>query len=197
MINKLYKYFLASFFFWAHLLKGAVVYSLIPAGYALFSVIEDVRKGKDEDSVGHLYKTYFMHKKKLKWESFVFAIFLISIYSLLFLVNQISGSASVLLSFILIYVLIMTIIILTFTLNFLRYRTISLKQSVIFSFVYCIKNLWITILILLVLGIVVNTANKNLIFLLFIAPAVYGLFVRILFEKFFESKLPASITADE
>ncbi len=194
-INKLYKYFLASFFFWVYILKGVLVYSLIPAGYALFSVIEEIRKERDDGTIGGLFKSYYQEYKHLKLQSFLSSFLLIVIYSLLFLANQYSGGLAALISFVMIYFLAVTIILLTFSMNFLRYHSLTFKDTLIYSFIYSIRNLWVTIIILVALGLIAKISNKNFIILLFISPSLYGLFVRFLFERFISTKLPPSIKA--
>ncbi len=160
----LYKYFLVSFYFWIYLLKGLVVYSLVPAISSLFSVLRDINMGVDDETgktVKQLYKQTFDKYKESKLTSFIYTFILIILYTGLFFFNKQQSQFSLMLTILFIYFLAMALLMLTYSSVFLSFKNMKIKDANMFAFVTIIKNIVGTVAILVVVGVVYFIADYN------------------------------------
>lgn len=185
----LYKYFLVSFYFWIYLLKGLVVYSLVPAISSLFSVLRDINMGVDDKTgktVKQLYKQTFDKYKESKLTSFIYTFILIILYTGLFFFNKQQSQFSLMLTILFIYFLAMALLMLTYSSVFLSFKNMKIKDANMFAFVTIIKNIVGTVAILVVVGVVYFIADYNFLAFIIFGPFIYGLGVIFSLYKLIE-----------
>lgn len=183
ILNKAYKYFKASFYFWLYLLRGLAVYGLIPSACSLFSIIEDIKQNEDRDEIKKLFSLYYRQYSIYKVQSLIFSFIIILIYAFLFFLNKVNNKISLILTIVLIYSLAMILLILTYTINYLVVEKYNFKKSLIYSFVSTVKNIFASISILISFIILFTIGKMNLIFLIFLTPFIYILSVKALLNK--------------
>lgn len=177
--NAIYKYFQVSFYFWIHLLKGAVIYSLIPAFSALLLTMKELHSvdETEERRVKDIFSKHFNTLKQYKFVSFVYSIIVITSFSTLYLLNRSSSSYALLLTILIIYTLVMTILLFTYTIFYLGNRDKEIKQISIISFVSMIKNFGKSLMILIFIIVLLFLAYYNFFLFLIIAPFLYAISV--------------------
>jgi uncharacterized membrane protein YesL len=184
-IQTLYLYFQVSFYFWIHVIKGLLIYSLIPATAALFLSIKAIREQKDDEGVKSLYKTYYRKYEEYKLPSFFYSLlFSILLASLFFISKWESKPAFMLiLVIIIIYLLILSIVLFSYSVYFITTRPFTFKQAMVYSFVSAIKNIIQTIGVLIIVAGLIYTAYLNFAFFVIFSPFLYGLGMTFLFSK--------------
>ncbi|WP_409848753.1 hypothetical protein [Anaerobacillus sp.] len=175
IITKLYQYVKASLLFWIYLIRGFVVYGLVPAFCSLIAVTEDVKKDQDHEKISVLFSRYYQKYNIFKLQSFLLSFLLIITYNLLFFTVQSQGSYSLIVIFILLYILGITIIVITYTCSFLVFcpEKVNFKQAIALAFVSTIKHFGVSIILLCLLGLLFAIAGINFLLFIFIAPVLY------------------------
>ncbi|MBP1914262.1 putative membrane protein YesL [Lederbergia galactosidilyticus] len=107
VFQKLYQYFQVSFYFWVFILKGFVIYSLVPACTALLRTMEELRQKNNEEkeNVGQVFSRHFRNYKSKRLLSFLFAIIMIVSYSSLVLLNKMENNLALILTILFIYLI--------------------------------------------------------------------------------------------
>jgi uncharacterized membrane protein YesL len=174
----MYKYFQVSLYFWLSLLKGLVVYSIVPTFCTLFLVLRDINKGEDEEEnkdVKLLFKHYYESFKMYKVSSFIYTFSMIIVYTCLFFVNKQTNSFSLVLSILLIYFLVMVLLLLTYSTAFIAFKKMNVKTSNIHAFLAIIKNPINSVSILVIIILLFFAAGYNLAFFVVFGPFLFGL----------------------
>lgn len=174
VVETIYKYILVSFYFWINLLKGFVIYSLIPACCALVLTISDLQNLLDND-IKTTYKAYYEKYRKYKFQSFLFIFIIILCYFSLFFLNEYNNSIATIITIVIIYVGLMTIILFTYCVHFLTFQKMDFKQSILISFVTSIKKLFISVSIFGFFLLLYLIAKGNFFLFIVVAPVGYGL----------------------
>ncbi|KRG16411.1 hypothetical protein ACA30_01550 [Virgibacillus soli] len=188
IFQKLYQYFQVSFYFWVFILKGFVIYSLVPACTALLRTMEELRQKNNEEkeNVGQVFSRHFRNYKSKRLLSFLFAIIMIVSYSSLVLLNKMENNLSLILTILFIYLIAINIVIFTYTIFYLGYRNWSSKEVVILAFISMVKHFMTSIYVLIVILILLVAAYINFLFFLITAPFLYGMAVNIVMHKLIE-----------
>ncbi|OAS87595.1 MULTISPECIES: DUF624 domain-containing protein [Metabacillus] len=174
----MYKYFQVSLCFWLSLLKGLVVYSIVPSFCTLFLVLRDINKGEDEEknkNVKLLFNHYYESFKMYKVTSFIYTFSMIIVYTCLFFVNKQTNAFSLVLSILLIYFLAMVLLMLTYSTAFLAFKNMNVKDGNIHAFLAIIKNPINSVSILVIIILLFIAAGYNLVFFVVFGPFLYGL----------------------
>ena len=186
ILNRAYKYFIASFYFWVYLFRGIVVYGLIPSSCSLFSVMEDIKEDRDCDGIKKLFFAYYREYKIYRIHSLIFAFITFSIYASLFFLNKVNNKIALIFTIVLIYLLAMILLILTYTINYLVFKKCDFKTAFISSFIFTVKNIFPSLSIVISFIMLFIIGRMNLVFLIFFLPFLYVLLVRTLLSKLTE-----------
>ncbi|WP_226670381.1 hypothetical protein [Metabacillus litoralis] len=173
----LYKFFQVSIYFWISLLKGFVVYSIVPSFCALFLTLHHLNRGEDDEkniSVRKLFKQQFELHKTHKIVSFTYTFILMLLYAFLYFVNKQGNDLTIVMSVVLIYLLVLTLLMLTFSTVFLSFKKQPIKLANIHAFLAIIKNPVSSIAILALFILMYLAADYNFAFFVFFGPFLYG-----------------------
>jgi uncharacterized membrane protein YesL len=184
-IQTLYLYFQVSFYFWIYLFKGFIIYALVPVTAALFLTIKDIREQKDEQAVGIIFKSYYQRYQTYRLPSFLYSFLGIVLLAALIYISRLSSKNAYMLILIIVilYILCFGAVLFTYSVHFITTRSLSFKQSLIFSFVAAIRNFVITLGLLVVMIGVIYTAYVNFAFFVIFSPFLFGLGVTLLFSR--------------
>jgi uncharacterized membrane protein YesL len=178
-IDALYTYFKVSFYFWLYLLRGFIFYGLIPSTCALFLTIHFLNEKKEEGNIKERFKAYYKQNEKYNIPSLVFSFLFFFLYvSLIFLSKHLENPISLVLIIVVGYALILLSVLFVYCMYFLCFHGGTFKQSMMISFVTAIRNLRITLLILLINIVLVYMAKLNLAFFVVFGPFLFGLGMR-------------------
>lgn len=170
-----YKVIQVSYYFWIYLIRGIVIYSLIPALCTLSKVVSHILQGESEEDIKSLFKFHFEEYKGLKIQSFLFVFIITSSYTVLFYLNQVDSVFGNILTIVIIYILALTLITLTYCANFITFKQMNFNQAFALGFVSVLKNPLHTLSIVVVLTIVIASAYINLVFFIAFAPFLYAI----------------------
>lgn len=173
IINSLYIYFLISVYFWVYLLRGFLVYGIIPAFCSLILTIDAISKGQGNE-VGTLYKKNSKLFSVYKIQSFVISMFFILIYSLLFFMNMSEGVIASIATVSLMYFLILGLIYFTYYIQVLSFENLPVKQALARAYILSIKYFLRSFYIVILVYVLFILAKFNLILFLVLAPFVFG-----------------------
>ncbi|MFA9458188.1 DUF624 domain-containing protein [Halalkalibacter sp. AB-rgal2] len=183
-ITRVYYYIQASLLFWLFVLRGFVVYGLIPATAGLFAVIADVKRGRmdEEDvSIAQMYTSYYRMYSTYKWGSFLFALVFALLYMTTFLLNESTTEYSLIGLIVMLYLLALFLLLFTYTSYLITEgKVLFLHQTVGISFVLAIKNLLRSVFLLVGMFFLYYMGTLNLLVFAVSAPALYGIMVRAL-----------------
>ncbi|MEK3887927.1 hypothetical protein [Bacillus sp. FSL K6-3431] len=112
--HQLYSYLKVSLYFWLYLVRGWVIYGLIPAGCALILTIREVKDNKERDEVAVLFKKYWLRYSRYKFPSFLFSFIIIVFWSVLFSLNMQDNSLAAALTIAAFYFFTMTFVLLAY-----------------------------------------------------------------------------------
>lgn len=184
-IQTLYLYFQVSFYFWIHLIKGLVIYALIPATAALFLTIKAIREQKDEEGIKSIYQFFYRKYEEYKLPSFLVSVLFSVLLASLFYISKWENKPAFMLILIIVilYILALSFVLYTYSIYFITTRTFTFKQALIFSFVTAIKNILPTMGILVVGAVLIYSAYLNLAFFVIFSPFLFGLGLNFLFRK--------------
>lgn len=175
VVETVYKYIQIGFYFWIYLLRGFIIYGIVPTGCALILTIHDIRNPLEDSDIKNLYKNHYKKYAKYKLQSFVFIFIIIISYSALFYLNDYNNNISIIATIFFIYIGLMTIVIFTYCIHFLVWKNVDFKQSIILSFVTSIRKLMISISILGIFILLFAIGKFNFLLLLVVAPTIYGI----------------------
>jgi uncharacterized membrane protein YesL len=180
----LYEYFKVSLYFWLSLIKGLVVYALVPAVCALVFSIHEISEGKANEETKTLFKEYFNKFKQYKIQSFSFSLIFFVLYAALFYLSKQAGDKLTMFFIIVcVYLIALVAVLFIYSVYFLLYRQFTFKKSLIFSFVTAIKNLFYTMAILILIGALLYSAYLNFAFFMIFSPFLFGLAVKSIFIR--------------
>lgn len=186
----MYKYFQTSFYFWIKLLKGLVIYSLIPSLCGLFLVIKDINTGADDEqnmNVRELYNKYFGVYKNYRLPSFIYMIILILLYSGLYFLNKAENEVFIIPIILFIYLLFMTLLMLIYSTVFIAFKGMDAKKGNIFGFLSVFKHPVSTVSIVVILILLYFSISYNFAFFVAFGPFLFGLGVVLSLYKLIEN----------
>ncbi|WP_416147208.1 hypothetical protein ACM26V_13375 [Salipaludibacillus sp. HK11] len=192
----IYKYIKASMLYWLYLLRGLVVYSLIPSSCAILLLIKDIEKKNDETddgeeiSIKQLFKSHYERYTHLKFPSFIFTNVLLVMFACLYLVNLSEGSWALLISIILIYLIALTLAVLTYTIHFLVKVKEPFMRIIAYSFTASVKNIIISLGLLVVLAVLYYVGTINLVLFIVTFPFIYAYAIKSLLNNVGIPNLP-------
>lgn len=177
--NTIYKYFQVSFYFWIYLLKGLVIYSLIPAFSALLLTMKQLHNQDkvEENQIKIIFTKHFNTFKQYKLVSFIYSIIAITSFSSLYLLNRSFSSYALLLTILIIYTLVMTVLLFTYTIFYLGSGDIEMKKVVVISFVSMIKNFGKSVMVLIFIIALLILAYYNFFLFMITGPFLYAISV--------------------
>ncbi|WP_025026092.1 DUF624 domain-containing protein [Caldalkalibacillus mannanilyticus] len=184
IIETMYKYMKVSMLFWMYLLKGAIVYGLIPSSCALLATMKEIRSGEDHVQISERFAMYYNHYASYRWMSFAVVFCGVAVYAILFFLNVQTGPQSQLLSMFFFYLFGLLLVWLTYALTILVKREQSVKECAAKAFVLTIKYLWISVFILMLLWSLFYIAKLNLVLFLVMAPCLYAAITSFLVGRF-------------
>lgn len=188
VFQKLYQYFQVSFYFWLSILKGFVIYSLVPAFTALLRTMEDLHHENNGESVKQIFSRHYQIYKSQKLLSFLFAMIMIISYSALVLLNKVESNLTLILTIVFIYLMVLNMIVFTYTVFYLSDRELGSKEVVILAFVSMVKYFMLSIYVLIIISILLVAAYINFLFFVITAPFLYGMAVNAIMHKLREGK---------
>lgn len=184
-INTLYIYFLVSMYFWVYLIRGFLIYGILPAFSALVLTIDDISKGEDDD-VGNLFKKHNKEFSVYKFQSFIIAMYFIFLYSLLFLMNNYDNSIAAVTIVSLICLLILGAVFFTYYIQVLSFKNIRSKRALMTSYILAIRYFVNSFLIVSVIYLLSVLAKTNLFIFLLLAPFIFGKSTRLITKRCLE-----------
>lgn len=174
LVTKAYHYLLVSFYFWLGLLRGIVIYSLIPALAALYLTLQFIKQNPeyDEAMIKKTYQGYYQQFQHHKLSSFLVSLGLILLSTLIFFF-LIEGIDWVLIG-IVGYFLLLLLSTLSYASYYIAFKSISIKDSFALGFINVIKNLGLTLSIVITNGLMIALAYYNLVLFVVLFPVLYG-----------------------
>jgi len=165
---QLNKYFKICFSFWLSLLKGLVIYSLVPSTAALLLTLDFIHfeKDADESEIKKVFTNNFNKYRLHRGSSFVIVFSVFVLVSLIYLSWR--SSLFVVIG-LLIYAMLLLLTTFTYAVYFLAKKQREVKEAFIFGFVTLIKNIWKTVVLIVFLVIFSLIAYYNLV--IFVCPA--------------------------
>lgn len=186
--NSLYKYFQASLYFWLYLLKGIIIYSLIPAFAALLLTIKELHEEVDEEEqhVKDIFSKHFNKLNHFKFASFIYSVIVITSFSSLYLLNRSESSNALIITMLVIYILVMTILLFTYTIFYLGNHQVEMRQIITISFVSMIRNFGKSLMVLIFIIALLLLAYYNFLLFIITAPFLYGISTNVTLHKLCE-----------
>ncbi|KGA97804.1 hypothetical protein AJ85_15560 [Alkalihalobacillus alcalophilus ATCC 27647 = CGMCC 1.3604] len=176
-ITRVYQGVKASLLFWVYMLRGLIIYGFLPSLFALLAVMNDIRRGfeEEEHSVSSLYSEYYNKYSEYKAGSFLFSFLFVLYYTGLFFINQRpDDGVSLLLTIFVVYILALTIIVLSYGAHFVVIKQMTLKAGCIHGFLAALRNLLLSIGLLAVVFGLGYIATINFFLFIISFPALYG-----------------------
>lgn len=186
LFQYVYKYFQVSLYFWLYLIKGLVVYSLVPTLSTLFLVLHDINKGEDEEKskdVKELFRGYYETYTSYKLPSFIYTIIFILLYTSLFFVTISTSAFSLILLILFIYMLVMALLMITYSTIYITFKKMDVKMANMHAFVAIIRNPIQSIALIMVFILLYLGADYNFAFFVIFGPFLYGLGVILSLAK--------------
>lgn len=183
LITKVYHYLLTCFYFWLGLFRGIIIYALIPALVALYMTIDHMKQNPDYSESDlkkvyqHTYKKYQHHKLTSFFVSFGFILLATFLF---FLVKN--GASWIFIGVVSYFVLLLFATI-SYTTYYLAFKATTIKSSFALGFVGVIKNLDLTLSIILLFVLSVWLAFYNLVLFLILFPVIFGLMIVNVFPR--------------
>lgn len=172
--------------FWVYLLKGMIIYGLIPAACAVLLTIDHIQQDKMDEDIKTLFRKYYKKFDSQKFTSFIFGLLIILCYTALFYLNRTEGAIALMLTIIIVYLFAMILVIFSYCINLLAFKGQTMKQAFLFSFYLVYRHIVISIAIVAVIGILYFVAQKNFAFFLIFGPFLYGIGIKLAVRKVIE-----------
>lgn len=181
VVTKVYKYLMAGMYFWGYILRGLIVYGLLPAMCCLLKATDELFLDAEDRPVGHIFRDSYKKVKSLKLQSFLVFMYHSLLIVAAFFVSQQEGDVWTVVLVLLIYLLVMGFINITYTTYFISFKEMTFKDAFIQAFLASIKHPIASIAVLAILFISGWIGYMNLVAMIFVAPALYALVVKLLF----------------
>ncbi|KYG34777.1 DUF624 domain-containing protein [Alkalihalobacillus trypoxylicola] len=184
-VTKVYESIKISLLYWIYLLRGAVIYSVVPATIALFFSINFLRKYDEDDTPIHQhFKNHYLKRSKMyTLPSFLFSIFILLLYVLLYFLNKESHALSLLLTVICLYLLLKLVVLFTYSCYILTKREWTIGKALMVGFWLSTRHLFFTVLIVAFFCGMFYLLRLHVFLFLVCFPALYGFTVLFLFES--------------
>lgn len=181
VVNKVYKYLMAGMYFWWYVLKGFIVYGMLPAICCLLKVADELYLDLEDKPVGNIFQDCYKKVKDLKIQS----LFLFLFHSLLIagiaLVSREQGTLSTIVLVLLVYLLVIVLINTTYIAYLITFKAMDFKDAWKHAFVESIRHPIASMAVLAILFISGWIGYMNLVAMIFVAPVLYALVVKLLF----------------
>jgi uncharacterized membrane protein YesL len=185
VFNTVYQYIKISGYWWWYLVKRVLIYGVIPAGCALMLTTEDLLQKKEHDEVKVLFKKHFLGFDQYKIQSFLFSMLFIFLWAILYFLNGLEGSIVSILTIVVIYVLVLSVVAYTYCVNYLSFKKMSFKQALVLSIYTMLKNIKVSVALLVIIGLLIAAAYMNFLFFFFFGPCLFGIGVRLVLKQVF------------
>lgn len=181
VVTKVYKFLMAGMYFWWYVVKGFIVYGMLPAMCCLLKATDELYLDLEDRPVGVIYKEAYESVKGLKMQSFFIFFFYSVMIAGLYLISTYEGPVMTVILVLMVYVFVMGIVNTTYTTYFITFKAMTFKEAFIHAFVASIKHPIASLSVLAVLFIAGWIGYMNLVAMIFVVPALYALIVKVLF----------------
>jgi uncharacterized membrane protein YesL len=184
LITIFYSLITSSLIYYKYILKGLFVYNFLPANIALLATVKSIWEGTDEVTISQLFKENMEKYRHSKLQSFTMSFPLIVIYlSIFILESSYTNNASLILLFILLYIFIMHIVVITIYCYIALVKKSEFIKTISLAIYLSLRKLWVSISIIVLIAVFYNLADYNLFLFLFIAPFSYALLLNMLLGR--------------
>lgn len=184
LVDLSYQLIKTSFFFWVTLIKNFFFLGFIISFCTLLEVMEEILSGnglpirKLFQDISPKYKG----NKRLSLIIFGLIIYLSAFIMLPFPASM-SRSTTSIIKFALLYLFVLTVVLFTYTSWVLVEMDLPMKKTIMYGFYLLMKRFIKTIILIVIMAALFYLAYKNFIFLIFMAPSLYALSVRLVLKK--------------
>jgi uncharacterized membrane protein YesL len=184
LIDITYQLIKTSIFFWVTLVKNFIFLGLTVSFCTLLEVIDEILSGnglpirKLFQDISPKYKL----NKRLSLVTFGFIAYL-SAFIIIPFPSSISINTALIIKFALLYILLLALVFFTYISWVLVKLELSLKKTVMYSFYLMMKHFFRSIILILMVFSLFYLTHMNVIFLIFLAPALYAFGVRLVLKK--------------
>jgi uncharacterized membrane protein YesL len=180
VIDKVYKLFMASLYFWGYAFKGLLVYGIFPSLCSLLIITKEILVDEDGDNVRGRYADYYNQHKHYGVWSMLIVFYFSALYAGLYFLNQSGTSLSKIISFVVLYMLFMGFMILSYISYFVAFQSMIIGLAFSRAFISTFKHLPISIATVALIYICTLIGSWNFIALIFIVPTLFAVGIRIL-----------------
>lgn len=173
IFNLIYKLCKVSLYFFVYLLKGGIVYGLIPATASMLETIKQVLEGEDE--VALLYKMNSTKYTKYRLQSFFFVLLFLLLYMGIFLINRSESNAALVITVILIYFLCLFALLFVYSIIYTVTKNLPYRHIIGLSFISIIRHFDLSIIIVIMLSALYFSLKVNVLFFIVCSPFLFGL----------------------
>jgi len=183
LVIKLYHYVLVSFYFWLGLLRGIFIYALIPALVALYLTLDHMKQNPEyaESELKQVYQQNYKKYQHHKLSSFLISFMFILLATVIFFLYK--AEANWIWIGIVSYFSLLLYTTVSYATFYFAFKTNEIKASFALGFVSVIKNLSITVSIVVLFVLMLWLAFYNLILFIVLSPLLFGLMVVYVFPK--------------
>ena len=184
MIDFIYLLIKTSFFFWITLIKNLLFLGLVISFCTLFEVMDEIIAGNGLP-VRTMFKEISPKYKGNKRLSFV--LFGLILYLIAFIIlpfpSSINSTAASIIKFAILYLFLLTFVLFTYITWILVKMDLSLKKTIMYAFYLMMKRFVRTIILIFIMITLFYFSHMNIIFLIFLSPAIYAYSVNLIFKK--------------
>ncbi|KAB8125603.1 hypothetical protein F9U64_22340 [Gracilibacillus oryzae] len=179
----IYRLIQMSFYFWVYLIKGLVLYSLLPAVAALWATSRMVIWQQEDMEMKDFFKSHYDKYKQHRWTSFSVVILNIIVLVALFFINQSNHVISLAFVIVCIYLLVLINLNFIYMIYFLITQNHTMKNSFALAFVTAIRRPFRSFIILVLLVSVFMLMVWNLVAFLAFGPCILGVCLNVIFQQ--------------
>lgn len=184
LITVFYSLVTTSLLYYKYILKGLLVYNFLPATIALLVTVKSVWEGTDEVAIAQLFKENMDKYRHSKFQSFIMSFPLIIFYLMIFLIQtRYTNNLSLILLFILLYVFFLYIVVITLYCYISTEKKYTFKNTILLALYLSLRKIWVSISIIVLIGLFYQLAAFNFLLFLLIAPFSYTLMLNMLLGR--------------
>lgn len=183
VVQTIYKYIALSFLYWVQLIKGAVIYGVVPASGALLKTFESMQNSEVEIDISKEVPNQFKKYRNQLFPSFLFSFSTICLLSTLYFVVKSQFDNSLLFAVVILYTLALVVILLAYYSYYVAIIGAGRKDAFIYGYVAMFRNIGASLAILLGTLLLFGIAWWNLFLFLVAAPSAFFGFVYFLLTK--------------
>ncbi|GEN55882.1 hypothetical protein GCM10012290_04840 [Halolactibacillus alkaliphilus] len=181
---QIYHFIVLAGYFWLGILKGLILYGVVPACVSVIKTYEDIKVTDevDEKFIKKRFFDYYRDYDHYKVLSFVMSLGVLLLMSLFML--SLARGVSLILVVVCIYFLLLLVGAMSYTFYHLTLKKESGRLAFSKGFVVMIKELKTTVPLLIAVVVLIGVLYYNLVLFLVVFPAGYAAVVSgILHEK--------------